>query len=119
MALLSGTLGYVKVNGVPKAFGKWRAPLKANRPKVNNFLSGSQRVVSGLLGASIQIEGPWDVGALGMAVGGSYTFLLGVSPSVFVSVTAIVDLEPSNDVEDAPRITITGDSDGPFTFVLP
>jgi hypothetical protein len=117
--LVSGLLGYVNVDGVAKSFGKWRCPIKVVKPKVNNFKSAFQRIVSGLVGATIQIEGPWDVGAMGLTAGNSYVFQLGVTPSLFLTVTAIIDVEASNDVEDAPRITITGETDGPFSLLVP
>jgi hypothetical protein len=119
MALISGLLGYVNVDGASKSFGKWRLRTKTNKPRVNNFKSAVQRIVSGLIGAELEVDGPWDVGTLGMAAGGTYSFQLGVTPSIFLAVTAIVDWDASNDVEDAPRIRITGDSDGLFTLVVP
>src|SRR5262245_2130163 len=116
MALISGVLGSVSVGGVSYSFGKWKLSIRANRPKMNNFKSGFQRVVGGLLSAALDVEGPWDVGAMPLTAGNMYTFQLGVSPSVFIVVNVVIDLEPSNDVEDAPRLRVSGDSDGSFTY---
>jgi hypothetical protein len=102
---------------VAGTFGKWKLRTRTVKPSMNNFKSGFQKKVSGLRGAELTIDGPWDVGALGIEAGGEYSFRLGVTASVFLDVDAIVDFDASNDVEDAPRITITGDSNGAFSIL--
>src|SRR6185437_7116347 len=95
---ISGKNGYVNVEGVAYSFGKWRCPMTAGTPKVFNFNGGGfEQYVSGLIGAKVTLEGPWDVGNMPLVVGNTYTFTLGVSVSVFLTVAGIVNsVEPSN-----------------------
>jgi hypothetical protein len=117
---LSGKFGYVTVGGAQKHFSSWRLPLKTAAPKVTNFLSqGFRELVVGISEATIDIEGPYNSGFVGLASGGEYVFVLGLNADVGLTVTAIItNLEPSNDVEDVPKIKITAESNGPFDLIV-
>ena len=118
MAFISGKFGFVLVNGTALAFGKWKLKMKSGKPKIPNWKGGGfMQRVTGLLDADLSVEGPWDIGAMGgLAAGGEYTFSLGYTQLLSLVVTAIIDIDVNNDVEDTPRITVTGESDGTFSF---
>lgn len=119
MAFISGKEGHVKVSTVEYKFGKWKASFKTNLPKVNNFTSAYQQLVSGLTSATLTIEGPYDNTAMAFTAGTEYTFLLGFTNTVELSVPAIVEsIESSQDIEDAARVTITAQSTGTFTAAI-
>ncbi len=120
MAFLSGKDGSVKIGATSFAFGKWRVPLKIGLPKVTNFTSqGAQLLVTGVYAGTVIVEGPWDVGNMPFALGQSAVWLLGVSNAIALSVTGYIEsIEPSDDTEDTPRVTITVQSSGPFTAAI-
>jgi hypothetical protein len=114
---LSGKFGFVGVTGTNYSFGKWSTPMKVGLPKVTNFNSGGYRVqVVGIFEGQIELEGPWEIGAMPLAVGTEYTFTLGVTAGLSIAIAAIVEtITPSNDVEDTPRVKVTAQSQGAFT----
>lgn len=120
MAFLGGPVGFIRVGGVQWALGKWSMSMRAGAPRVNNFTSGYQRVVSGLKSATLTISGPYDMGNMPLTVGQSADFVLGLNnPAVSLLCTAVVtEINPSQDIEDAARVTITADSDGVFTAAI-
>lgn len=113
---LSGILAGVLVNGNEYRFKKWRIPIQTGLPKVNNFTSAFQLLVTGLTKATIYLEGPYDAGNMPMTSGNEYTITLQWSASLALVVTAnIGELLPDDDVEDAARIQVTFESNGSFT----
>lgn len=113
---IGGPSGSVLVAGVPYAFGKWRCGMKANLPRVNNFTSAFQQLVVGLKSNSITLEGPYDGGNMPLTVGNSYAFTLRFTAGLDLLITALVaEISPSQDIEDAARISITCESSGTFT----
>ena len=117
MAFLSGVTGFVKVGAATYAFGKWKLAIKAGNPKVTNFAGGGyQDLVRGVISATLSCSGAYDVGNMPLAAGTTYVFTLGLSPGVQLSASFLVtSLDVDNDVEDAPRLNITGESTGTFT----
>lgn len=116
---ISGTSGSVLVAGVAYAFGKWRFQMKSGLPKVNNFTSAYQVLVAGLLSGTLTLEGPYDGGNMPLAAGTSYAFTLKFSNAITLTVTAFVeDITPSQDIEDAARISVTAQSTGSFTAAI-
>lgn len=117
---VSGKIGYVTVGNTQYSFGKWKCAMKAKLPNMNNFNGGGfQQIVSGIVAGNPTFEGPWDIGNTPLAVGVQYTFLFGVTPSVFIQVVGIVeDITPSNDVDDAPRVSVAVQSNGSFTAAI-
>lgn len=117
MAFLSGTTGSVKVGSTVYAFDKWRVSMKAGSPKTTNFAgSGFQTLVAGVKSAAITLSGPYDQGAMAVALNTSYAWILGMDTGVSITVTAIVTgIDVDNSVEDAPRVNITAESTGSFT----
>jgi hypothetical protein len=119
MAFIAGTSGSVLVGGVAYAFGKWRFAMKAGLPKVNNFTSAYQQLVAGLISGTLTLEGPYDAGNMPIAAGTSYAFTLKFSAAVTLTVTCYVeDITPSQDIEDAARVTVTAQSTGSFTAAI-
>lgn len=118
---VSGKLGYVQQNGVNRGFSKWSFPMKAGTPKVTNFNSaGFAAFVVGIAEATGKIDGPYDVGNCPFSLGSTYTFNFGLTNAVFLTASAIVNsIEPNNDVEDTPHLSIGLQVTGPFTFTVP
>jgi hypothetical protein len=116
---IAGPSGSVLVGGVAFAFGKWRFAMKAGLPKVNNFTSAYQQLVAGLISGTLTLEGPYDAGNMPIAAGTSYAFTLKFSAAVTLTVTCYVeDITPSQDIEDAARVTVTAQSTGSFTAAI-
>lgn len=115
MSFLSGTEGSVLIGATPYKFAKWRATMQNGLPRVNNFSSAYQQLVLGLTKAQISLEGPYDSAAMPFTVGSSYSFVLKWTASLSLTITArVAELTPDNNVEDAPRLSVTADSDGSF-----
>lgn len=113
---IGGPSGSVLVGGVAYAFGKWRVSFKSGLPKVNNFTSAYQQLVAGLLSATLSLEGPYDGGNMPLTAGVSYAFTLKFSNAITLTVTAYVEsIDPSQDIEDAARVSVTAQSSGSFT----
>jgi hypothetical protein len=121
-SFVSGVVGYVQVGTLTTsryAFKKWTLKMMAALPKMSNFLSSYQRVVAGLISGQLTVEGPYDGNSMAFTAGGSYVWVLGLSASISITVTALIeDITPTNDVDDAPRVTITAQSDGTFTAAI-
>jgi hypothetical protein len=116
---VGGPSGSVLVGGVAYAFGKWRISMKTGLPRVNNFTSAYQQLVAGLTSATISIDGPYDGGNMPLTAGTSYAFTLRVNGAISLVVTALVgEINPSQDIEDAARISITAESNGSFTAAV-
>lgn len=116
---IGGTSGSVLVGGVAYSFGKWRLQMKGGLPKVNNFTSAFQQLVAGLTSATLTLDGPYDGGNMPLAVLTAYAFTLKFSPAITLVVTAMVeDITPSQDIEDAARISVTAQSTGSFTAAV-
>lgn len=116
---IGGPSGSVLIGGVAYAFGKWRLQMKGGLPRVNNFTSAFQQLVAGLASATIQLDGPYDGGNMPLTLLTSYVFTLKYSASISIAVTALVgDITPSQDIEDAGRISVTAESSGPFTISI-
>lgn len=117
MGYLSGITGSVAVGATNYAFSKWRIPMKSGLPKVTNFNTAPyQQLVTGILSATIYLEGPYDQGSMAFAAGTSYGWILRWTSSVSLTVTAFIEeLQPDVDVEGAARVAITAQSSGSFT----
>lgn len=117
MAFYSGTTGYVTIGTTPYAFGKWKLAIKGGSPKVTNFLSlGFQGVVPGVIQGDITLSGPYNVGGMPLAINGVYVFHLGIYTGVEIVVTAqVTNIEPDDDVDGTPQLSVTATSTGIFT----
>jgi hypothetical protein len=116
---LSGVEGFVNINGTPYNFGTWRLTIRAKLPDRSGFLSqGYQANVAGRKGGTIALSGPYD-GGLPLAAGEEYEFHLGLAAGLFLVVNARVEeIVPSNDADDAPKIDVTAQTNGPFTAAV-
>jgi hypothetical protein len=118
-SFVGGTQGYVQTGTLTSsryAFKSWQLKMACALPKANNFLSPYQRVVAGLISAQLTVEGPYDGNSMAFSAGASYDWVLGLSMSISLTVTALIsDITPKNDIEDMPRVSITAESDGAFT----
>ena len=118
--LLSGKTGSVLIGTVSMSFGKWKAAFKTNLPKVNNWNSTPyQALVSGLTSGTLTISGPYDEGNMPFVCGNSYTFILGFTDTINLTCTVLIEsIDAENDVDGAPSISITGQSNGSFTAAI-
>jgi hypothetical protein len=126
------------------AFGKWKIDIETTVPKVTNFtaaatfynpvgmvtgvtnitnqtassnvsLNAFQQLVQGVTKGTITVEGPYDLGNMPLVSGYEYTFALAVNSALYIYANAfITKLSPSDDIEDAARITVTAESNGYF-----
>lgn len=113
---IGGPSGSVTVGGVTYAFGKWRVSFKGGLPKVNNFTSAFQQLVAGLTSGTITLEGPYDGGNMPLSVLTSYVFVCKFSNSITLTIPALVEsIDPSQDIEDAARVSVTAQTSGSFT----
>lgn len=116
---IAGPSGSVLVGGVACAFGKWRFQMKAGTPRVNNFTSAYQQLVTGLVSGTLTIEGPYDGGNMPIAIGLVYVFTLRFNGSIALVASALVsDISPSQDIDDAARLSITAETSGSFTAAV-
>lgn len=120
MAFKSGFSGYVLVGSTAYTFGKWKLAMKGGTPKTTNFTSGGYRtLVPGIIEGTITLSGPWNVGSTPLAVNSSYVFHLGLDTGVELVVTAQVSsIEPDNDVEGTPQVSVTAESNGAFVAAI-
>lgn len=115
----SGLTGSVKVGDVSYAFGKWKVSYKQNLPKVNNFTSAYQQLVNGLTSATVTITGPYDAGNMDFTVGDAVEFVLAVNAELSFTVPVLLsDIEIEDDIDDAARVTLTGQSTGDFEAAI-
>lgn len=116
MAFYSGTVGYVVLGSTTYSFGKWKLAIKAGAPKTTNYTSGGfQSVVPGVVQGDITVSGPWNVGSTPVAINGVYVFHLGLNTGVELVCTAqVTGIDPENDVEDTPKVSVTATSTGAF-----
>lgn len=117
---ISGKTGSVLIGATPYSFGKWKLAMKTGLPKVTNFTTaGYQLLVSGITAGTITIEGPYNQSNMAFACGTSYTFILGWTNAVSITVTAFIEsIEASTDVEQAGHVVITAQSSGTFTAAI-
>lgn len=117
MSELSGKTGYVKVGSTDYAFGKWKVGIKGGAPKITNWKTGGfQKVVPGVVLGDLTLNGPMDAGSMPLAVNTTYTFHLGMDTGIELAVPAqVTGIDVDNDVEDAPRVSVTATSNGEFT----
>jgi hypothetical protein len=114
---ISGKTGFVLVDGVPYPFGKWNLEIRGILPKVNNWLLGArQGVVPGLIAGVLTLDGPVTGLGFPLVCTARYTFICGYSANLALTVPGLVEtLKSSNDVEGAPMLTATVQSDGDFS----
>ncbi|VTR93207.1 unnamed protein product [Gemmata massiliana] len=117
MGYLSGKTGYVQLGSTTYSFGKWKLSMKAGTPKITNWTTnGFQAVVPGVVAATISCSGPWNFGRTPVTLNSVYAFHLGLDTGVELVVNAQVSaIEPENDVEGTPAVSITAESTGTFT----
>ena len=117
MAFVSGLFGNVAVNGVNYTFRKWKLTENTKYVERNNFLSqGFDQGVPGFTGATLEAEGPWNVGGMALTCGTTYTFNLFYSAVGSIQVSAmVITLEPDNDAEGSPNVRLTARTNGVFT----
>lgn len=118
--LLSGKTGYVNTGAGNYSFGKWELDMHAKMVPVPNFNGGGfEQYVVGLVGGKATISGPYDQGNMGFTTGASYTWTLGLAPSVFLSFVGLLEgVKMSEDVDGNPVVTLTVQSNGSFTAVI-
>ena len=118
--LLSGKSGYVNTGSTNYSFGKWDMEMKAKMVPVPNFNgAGYEQYVVGLFGGKATIEGPYDSGNMAFALGTQYTWTLGLASGVSLSFPGILEgIKMGEDVEGNPKVTLTVQSNGPFTAAI-
>lgn len=115
--LLAGKSGYVNTGSANYSFGKWEADIQVKTVQVPNFNGGGfmQRVV-GLTDGKVTITGPYDQGNMAFTAGNTYTWTLGLAPSVFLTMPGILQsIKLAEDVEGNPVLTLNVETSGSFT----
>ena len=116
---MTGINGAVRTSGSSYAFAKWKADMRANLPKVNNFTSSYQQLVAGMKSATVTLTGPYDQGNMPFTAGASYIFILDWNGSISLTITVLLEsIGASQDVEDAGRVELVGQSNGSFTAAI-
>jgi hypothetical protein len=119
VAFLSGITGSITIDGQIYTLAKWKASLKTALPKVNNFTSPFQQLVAGLQSATITIEGPYNAGLTPLTSGAFVTMSLGWESTLGLDLDGYIEsLDPDNDIEGAPRVSVTVQSSGAFTVSI-
>lgn len=116
---LSGTSGYVNVNGVAKTADKWSGDLdQAAVDRANFTTAGEPSNAAGQRTGDITVEGPYEA-ALGILRGTVYTFRLGVTSLLYMDVPArVTRVSVNNDCKDAPRWRVTAKQYGAATLAI-
>jgi len=94
--------------------------MKAVGLKINDFPSlGYQNLIVGFLSAAITLDGAYFAGGTPIAVGNAYSFKLGFSGTLSLTVPGIVtDVTPTVDAEKEETLSVTADSTGAFTAAV-
>lgn len=116
---LSGTQGYTFIGSVQYKFGKWKLQINVPAIRRNTIFSQFQNLAdgTGIPNGKLTLDGPYDQGNMPLTSGCEYIFHLGLqdSQSIELLVNAqIEDLDPDNNCEDAPNISVSAVTDGPF-----
>lgn len=119
----AGTQGSVQVGTANYAFKTWTINMDEKMVDVSNFNTGGYRVyVGSLKGATLDFDGPYDVGPSGsggnepLVLGTSYSFTLGVNSTVSLVVSAIVNkITLSQNVEEAAMLKVSATVTGTYT----
>jgi hypothetical protein len=113
---LPGKSASISIGGSTMNFSKVSFPMEVKLPEVSNWSSLARLFVAGLYNVKFQVEGPWDSGSMGIALGTTYTVVITWGTAVTTSVSAICEkIEIDQDVDDAARLKITFQSNGTFT----
>ena len=116
---LSGKTGFVQANGATYNFSEWGLSIKVGKPKITNFMTAPyQGLVSGIIAGTLKLRGPYNAGNMPLTAGATYVFNLGWAPGLFITVTCIIDLELTNDVEGNPAVMVNGESTGPMGYFI-
>ncbi len=116
---VSGIGASVKIGTTTYAFEKWKISFKSGLPKVNNFTSVYQQLVGGITSATVTLEGPYDEGNMAFSVGSAVSFILSWDGSTHLTVPVLLEsIDPSQDVNDAGRVSVVGQSTGSFTAAI-
>lgn len=118
---LSGITGFVKISTTAYAFSKWTIEMKCVVVKANNFTGGGyQQVVPGLASATLTLEQlTYDEGNSAFAVGDTYTFILGYTTGISLTLTVMVEsINVTVDIEGGQPVKIVGQSTGSFTAAI-
>ncbi len=117
---LAGKTGFVTIGSTSYSFAKWKSALKTALVKVTNFTTaGYQLLVAAITSATLTVEGPYNEGNMAFTAGVSYTWVLGFTTMVSLTISAFIEqISVDNDVEGAPRVEITAQSSGSFTAAI-
>ncbi len=117
---LSGLTANALVGGTAYSFKSWKLSMKNKLISRNNFtVGGYNRWIAGFQGATLTLQGPYNAGNMPLTCGASYTFTLQWSVSLSITVVAFVEtLEPDDDAEDGPNISVTCQVSGVFTAAI-
>lgn len=117
---LSGITGGVLIGGPAYSFKKWKLAMNTKMVIRNNFtVQGFQRLVAGFTKGTVTAEGPYNAGNFPIVCGVFYVFTLQWSANLAIVVTCgVQDLEPDDDAEDGPNVSITALSSGVFTAAI-
>lgn len=127
---LSGKTGFVSTAAGTYSFGKWELEMKAKMVPVPNFNgAGYEQYVIGLVSGKATITGPYDAGNMVFQVGGTngptstftqtYAWTLGLGAGITLTFPGWIEsIKMSEDVDGAPQVTLTVQSNGAFTAAI-
>jgi hypothetical protein len=103
---VTGKVGFFLANGLPLGFGSWKIAQKVEKIKVPTWLSPQFKYwLPGQFDATATVTGSWNIGAVPVALGSTYTFAFGAAVGVNILLTGFVsDINTSNDVEGQPLL---------------
>lgn len=109
MDFAAGRNAYVTVQSTDRAFDSWVLVTSCETVDVSDYDRRSAKTLPGLPRASVTLSGPYAVGELGMIEGQEYEVQLGITDTVFVDVTVLVDrISLSQSVRGVARVDVTG-----------
>ncbi len=117
---LSGLSGNVLVGGTAYSFKSWKLSMKNKLINRNNFtVGGYNRFITGFQGATLTLQGPYNAGNMPLVCGASYVFTLQWSVSLSIIIVCFVEsLDPDDDAEDGPNVSVTAQASGTFTAAI-
>lgn len=114
MGQLHGKNGNVKIGTVTYAFDAWTSNIETDLGEISNFDSvGFKEFLTGFTGATVDIEGPYNQGAMAFTSGTTYSWSFGYNNSVAFTGSGIlnkisVDVKAKDPVRVKLSVTLTG-----------
>lgn len=104
-----GNVAYVSVGGTNKPFDSWSVSFNAELVDISDYNQIGAQFAAGLQSGVIILKGPYPLNALGIVQGGSYPVDLGITDTVYISLTLLVQsVKLSQSVRSVAGCEVTG-----------